>query len=248
MAPKINPDSFRRKKAASLRKMGEILCKYPNLCYTTGAFSAAAEECTRNRPNGPNSWGYNLSGLLFTIKKPRHTIPKNASNTLNLMVNIEVKGFCVDASDDPFEHLAMDIEVSTSPTKNRSICAWHLDRHVFKKGDNDPDDVHPLYHFHYGGNRMDQIKENIGQILLLDSPRIHHPPLDGILAVDFVLSNFAGSVWRELSSDGTYRNLVIESQQQLWKPYFESILVGWKSKPERKGFNTHSIIPTLAMT
>ncbi|MBI1921145.1 MAG: hypothetical protein HYS23_08705 [Geobacter sp.] len=245
MASKVNCDDFRRKKATGLRLLGEVLSKYTE-CKTPDRFQAAAAMCHK-APNGPLSWGYSLDGLLFEIEKPRHTIPRNASKILNLALSVDVQGKCTNDTDDPFLSLAIDIEVFTNPVPRRCLCAWHLDRHIFKAGDNDPNEVHPLYHFHHGGNRMAHLDGGSGDVLMLDPPRLPHPPMDGILAIDFVLSNYAGGLWRKLRDDGTYKALITESQKALWKPYYESIYLGWKSAPDRKGFNTELVMPTLVL-
>jgi hypothetical protein len=58
---------------------------------------------------------------------------------------------------------------------------------------------------------------------LLGPPRLPYPPLDAILAIDFVLANFRGSVWRDLRSVAEYRRLVLEAQHRLWRPYMEML-------------------------
>jgi hypothetical protein len=77
--------------------------------------------------------------------------------------------------------------------------------------------------------------ENLGNVLLLDPPRLLHPPLDAILAVDFVLSNFMGAKWKQLRADEHYETMITHAQELFWKPYVKSLFAaGWGSAKERK--------------
>ncbi len=60
-----------------------------------------------------------------------------------------------------------------------------------------------------------------GSLLLLESPRLDHKPLDGILAVNFVLANFLGLAWQGLlnSEDGRYAELVREAEKRCHLAY-----------------------------
>jgi hypothetical protein len=105
--------------------------------------------------------------------------------------------------------------------------SWHFDRHPDKKSDGKPDKNpdfnHPLYHLHFGGKEINQGQIEYGEVLLLESPRILHPPMDIVLAVDFVLGNFysrsSGKV-NELRDNPLYQKLVKNAQNRFWKPYF----------------------------
>ena len=63
-----------------------------------------------------------------------------------------------------------------------------------------------------------------GQLLLLATPRIPYVPMDGILAIDFILNHFYKSDdIGEVLSNSQYRKAVKASQRRLWKPYYESL-------------------------
>lgn len=69
---------------------------------------------------------------------------------------------------------------------------------------------------------------NYGDLLILDAPRLMHPPLDLFLAVDFLLTNFIESrTWKNLRADTTYQAIVIDSQKDWWKGYFKQISEYW---------------------
>lgn len=74
---------------------------------------------------------------------------------------------------------------------------------------------------------MTKIHHRLGDTLLLDPPRLMHPPMDGILAIDFVLANYAGKIWKSLRDDEQYKRLVVPQFEKIWKPYFGSVTDSW---------------------
>ena len=50
--------------------------------------------------------------------------------------------------------------------------------------------------------------------LVIIVPRLVHPPLDGILAVDFVLSNYFGSQWANLCDEPEYQKIIRAVQEE----------------------------------
>lgn len=104
------------------------------------------------------------------------------------------------------------------------MCSWHLDLET----GSDCRYMHPRYHLTYGGKKMrDEIKKDsdfFGQSLVLATPRIPIAPMDGILAIDFVLNHFYKS--EKISSvlnNTKYREAVKASQKRIWAPYYRSI-------------------------
>lgn len=79
------------------------------------------------------------------------------------------------------------------------------------------------YHFHFGGNKLTEKVENYGQILILDSPRLMHHPLDFILAVDFIVSNFAPDTWENMKKNPDYISILKRAQKLFIAPYFKTI-------------------------
>lgn len=104
---------------------------------------------------------------------------------------------------------------------------WHFDRHITAQAaiqDSEPLEVHPLFHFHFGGDRLaDKRLTNPsawGNLLELRSPRIAHPPLDLVLLIDFVLANFSGRSWQNLvANEKEYSPIVEAAQRRFWCPY-----------------------------
>ena len=56
--------------------------------------------------------------------------------------------------------------------------------------------------------------------------------MDGILAVDFVLANYAGGIWKSLRLDSQYANLITPQFEQFWQPYFTAVTSSWNNPPE----------------
>lgn len=172
------------------------------------------------------SWGYAFAGLEFDLtgNQMRHIRPNDAElDSVELAVSLS--GLCLDesAEDDPFEKLNVNVVVTgLDANANQLVTAWHLDKHEGGKSEFH----HPNYHFHYGGKKIWGSEAtqgfSYGSLLLLESPRLDHKPLDGILAVDFVLANFLGSAWHELKEDDRYTDLVREAEKRCHLAYCQA--------------------------
>ncbi len=244
MAGRINPTNIRKSKARDLRMLGEILGRSRDICMTPEALTSAANRCEGAKND---IWGYNLNGLYFTIPTPRNSIPSGLDSYLTLELSVDICGVCNSDESDKLRSLAVDIEISTINNREKCMCSWHLDRHIYEECDGDSDEVHPLYHFQHGGKRIEELSGEIGRSLILDPPRIGHPPLDGVLAIDFILANFAGSLWRRLRADGAYVNIVKGAQEHLWQPYYEAMSKTWGATQERKVARPEMLMPTLTV-
>jgi hypothetical protein len=84
--------------------------------------------------------------------------------------------------------------------------------------------VHPLFHFQFGGERLNDIDESIRAILIPEAPRVATVPMDAVLAVDFVLSHYFGMLWRKLrDTEPRYRRLVRAATKRYWAEYFAQL-------------------------
>ena len=172
------------------------------------------------------SWGYEFAGLEFNLdfSELRHSKPEDAElDTVELSVSLS--GACLDkaAQNDPFTHLSVNIAVhGLSKDAEPLLSAWHLDKH---QGDESLFD-HPNYHFHHGGRKIWEWKDfDYGSHLLLESPRLDHKPLDGILAVNFVLANFAGAAWQTLKAEeARYMELIHDAEKRCHLAYAHASL------------------------
>ncbi|TVL16725.1 hypothetical protein AYI92_15070 [Shewanella xiamenensis] len=119
-------------------------------------------------------------------------------------------------------------EACSEDTAELAKGAWHLDYHKNNPKGSEPDFIHPSYHFHHGGRAIKDDISNYGDLLIMDAPRLMHPPLDLFLAIDFALTNFLDKrTWKNLRADTTYQEIVKESQKNWWKDYFQQISNYW---------------------
>lgn len=118
----------------------------------------------------------------------------------------------------------MQLYISELKDGKYHMCSWHLDL----EPETECRYMHPLYHLTYGGKKMrDEIKKNpdcFGQSLLMATPRLPVAPMDGILAIDFVLNHFyKAEKISEVLNNSKYREAVKASQVRIWEPYYRSI-------------------------
>lgn len=236
---------FRRERGDEIKKLADLLKRKGVLQDPEPLLSAAAscstppsllEEFKSSKTRkGLEFWSYQISSLLFReVDKDclKHSVPSDLAE-VQITLNAYIYGVCLDDDprdvNNPFVQLSINIETSAlDKRKNVLRCAWHLDKNIVEKGDKLSKFAHPDYHFQHGGIRVRNIT-NYGENLLLDAPRLAHPPLDGILAVDFVLSNYFGSKWIELRDDSEYQKIVRAAQERCWSAYAFSTAMEWRS-------------------
>lgn len=230
----IAPYTFRGNRADDLRRLARIL--YDNgLVRDTEPLLTAAGSCQQEP--GPTKWQYEFEGLVFRpidLKDNqgiRHTHPQSIE-TIEVELHVCLKGEClqVDNLNDPFTELVVELEIrGYSDDATEYFSAWHLDRQIGAELPNQINHaVHPIYHFQYGGDRVwNKPDKSYGLHLLLETPRFPHPPLDAVLAVDFVLSNYFGDIWNELRQDDAYQELIVSAQSMCWRPYAVAATSQW---------------------
>jgi hypothetical protein len=234
----------RKKLATDLRKLQGILYSY----FPTAEISSFESAMTELRNNeripqilyvdsDNDYWGYSLSQLIFNFKStPRHTMPEGCKD-LKLILDIKAVGDCKDLNTlrDTFKWLEFNIVIEGTKFINKVpvtlITSYHLDRHIQGAEDGEAEYPHPLYHFQFGGRKL---KENIealetGNLLVFDSPRIAHHPMEAILGIDFTLSNFFPQVWSKMKAESNeYVNLIEEYQNIVLKPYIHTHASRWQ--------------------
>ncbi len=196
-----------------------------------GPLRSAAAQCGAG--DGA-AWGYELVGLEFDLidSALRHTRPVGAALD-SVKLSVVLSGPCLDADvkNDPFGKLNVNVVVTGLDAAARPlVTAWHLDKH--EGGESAFD--HPAYHVHCGGEKVWAVEQNAdgfsyGSLLLLESPRLDHKPLDGILAVDFVLGNFLGPARHRLQTENErYAELTFEAEKRCCRVYHETALARLK--------------------
>lgn len=61
----------------------------------------------------------------------------------------------------------------------------------------------------------------------LDVPRMMHLPMELILGVSTILSNFSPSTYSKLIENRQFVNLCKDYQEKIWRPYFNSLENFW---------------------
>lgn len=126
-------------------------------------------------------------------------------------------------------------------------CSWHFDLH---EDGNDPKFNHPLYHAHFGGKEINQGQLKYGNVLIIESPRLLHPPMDIILAIDFVLGNFYSrntcKAYNTLLEAPLYHKMVKNSRERFWRPYFLGLASNFAVSHNFQSINHLSVDPPYA--
>jgi hypothetical protein len=225
MAKKTNPEAIRKRMANELIALNRVLREGGvGVFHNPEVLLASANQC---KGSGAANWHYEVAELILKVNVPQNTLPQIKKKTMFVIANMDIRGKYDndDELEDCFTNLAFNIRIEAGEKDN--ICSWHLDRHITSADDIDPQEAHPLYHFQHGGHAMKEIAESLGKVLLLPAPRVAFPPLDATLAVDFLLSNFAGTAWQKLRDDSTYQTLLRDAQKRYWKPYVERLARWW---------------------
>lgn len=218
-----------------LVELGNLLRTY-NVCSDIVPLQSASSEC---RDRIDDRWGYNFSGLTMHVGAGVKCRPTRVQR-FECRLDVAVEGLCPPTiQTDPLLHHKVEIELKApgAAGKPSFLQAWHFDRHSDEDGI--PKLAHPRYHFSFGGKRLENHLDEFGSqhidgILLLDSPRLAHPPFDGVLAIDFVLSNFAGAQWQTLRALPEYRRIVTNAQERLWLPYVQALHAHWDADAHTK--------------
>ncbi|WP_134706018.1 hypothetical protein [Rahnella sp. CJA17(1/100)] len=225
-------------------RLRSFLDRY-GICQDTGPINRLIVKLNANKQGEhAEAFEYSLDDLVFHIEEKNGTIcppqitPKSSpieihlelilkSNGVYNFINIKemsgqlrlVAEWLNDASDDG--------EIKTSHT------AWHFDFHVPESNDGTNLFCHPRFHIQNGGNRLTDSLQNYGDLMIMDAPRLPLPPMDVVLAIDFILSNFFGSVWQEALCDSEYRDVVSRAQERWWRPYYEGIYQHWTNREQK---------------
>ena len=224
---RVNPDKFRRDIATNLSLFERVLSEeVSDIVINTDPIKSAASTAARSSKKA--EWRYELTDLRMRVPLPKQAIPSGCIGPVEIIIDVDLQGVCGEDGTDCITHLGYNLHISAS--NGQFLCAWHFDRHIGEPDDGD--EAHPLYHFQHGGHKMKPHENALGQALLLPAPRLASPPMDAILFVDFILSNFEGKAWRKLRANASYVRLVQESQARHWKPFVGRLAKWWEIGPK----------------
>lgn len=220
-------------KSEVLRSINKLIrlietCKH-EIVDNTGPLYAL--HATLERSQFPNGLKYTLEHLNFKNLSNNQFITGNwERDSLNIQMHLNIK--MQPDSEFQYKNVAeavveLTYDAVTNDQENYAHGAWHLDYHHHNGAPTNF--IHPNFHMHNGGKKVKDEVNDYGEIVLLDAPRLLHPPLDLFLAFDMVLTNFyERRVWADFRADTTYQELIKKSQEKWWKDYYNQIADYWK--------------------
>ena len=199
-------------------------------------------------------WAYECGNLKFSVEGAvAGTIPQQI-NLVEIFFSISATGVFsnADICRNPLSKLNFDIELEGFRELEDKIdnyfASWHLDKNIKST---QTSYIHPEYHLTFGGNRLEgKGVDNFGYALILPSPRVAYPPMDVILGIDFILQNyFPLKKISRLLDESRYKEIVLNSQQRLWKPYYLALSSAWNSSSYttfEQGFEHFNLNPHIS--
>lgn len=203
--------------------------------------------------NGKNEcFNYESDTLIINLKKgdtlPSHfsSVPLHDGIKIFFSAKVDCSISSVLNEKDPFNSLEFNIYAIAITNDSSKVYSLHFDRHIQpQKNQRDSIEPHPIYHFQFGGNKLQQKVENTGDTFFFDAPRIMHHPMEFILGLDFVLSNFLPATWRELQKDSSYSKIMKKYQKHFVYPYFKSIYNHFDNTSQNENWSPQNIYPQL---
>lgn len=229
-----NPHKFRLERAKELNLLAEILVRN-NVSPDPSPVYRAASTC---REDAGDSWGYSVERLIFRLRYIKKPIPSGVYD-VTLTFSMSLTGHCYEDSEirDPLDSLEFNIVINgkhdDEGTTNPVMCSWHLDRDEPPSAGGKHEFMHPCYHFQFGGRHAKGSRLDFGAALILESPRIAHPPMDAILGVDFILTNYIKSSDLNFREESDYKNLLKKAQARMWRPYAHALAHTWHDIPDK---------------
>jgi hypothetical protein len=245
-------EHFKQQYAGELRTLAEILkYKFSAYCPTSNPLYEAAKSCERSEGD---SYKYTLQPMLFRLDSDslHRTLPKKVAD-VSLELTLTIHGHCNlnNEINDPFSEFLLELILNgrRQETQQALKSAWHLDKDEPVPSGQEPEFVHPCYHFQYGGRKMwDGAGEpDYGEALILETPRLAHPPMDAILAIDFILVNYYPRSNTTFRDEENYQQLLRSAQKRVWKPYAQALAALWDTgSPSTNPWPAAKIWPQLA--
>lgn len=227
----MNIEQFRKARSTELKRAGEILQKTISGSFNSSPIFTAAQVLLKEAPalkdgvRNDNYWGYEIENLQIPIPDCKHIRP-NGVKASHLILNMRlIADFKLWGTlNDPFIDLNYNVIIKGSGKTSQHYVGFHIDKHDMLAHSKEP---HPIYHLHYMLNPMNSEHFEYGQSLHLDTPRIMHYPIDFILGLGFLTSNFFPIAFDSLLDDGYFTSLYKTYQNNILKPYSHTLANHW---------------------
>jgi len=252
--PRQLPNSPLREMASQLVAFIQILKKCKILDDTRSIYAIRDKLNASRLRDGVLTWNYSISKMKLQLDVGSVVFPTDGTS-LACNVDFAVNGVVKEGSqrgdfDWQITHTSMNLEFFATGGSTSSQF-WHLDTHIDGPTATPPAEAHPMFHLHFGGSRMAERRSSKsgcwGEMLEMRGPRFAHPPMDLILAFDFILANNTGSKWRDcLCKEKEYNRAVCNSQYRFWRPYETAITDFYQcSRAKQENHCARLFLPTL---
>lgn len=220
---------FRNKRAKELEEIASTLEKVIDGA-DCGPIKAAASSCRDHVPTpetGTNEmdkyWGYEIIDLKFPVTTLKNATPNLDKANVEIYMKFISDMYLWEKEHDSIISLNFSITISGIYQGTVYYNSFHIDKHLGGA----TVEAHPLYHVQYPMVPRKLAKPfNSGHLLILNTPRFCHYPIDFILGITLLLSNINPEAYNALFTIPNYnpfRKLHKESQIRIWKPYFKII-------------------------
>lgn len=223
---------FREERAAQLEQMAILLTNCIGNVNTGPIYQAISQLKDENKiPSlkggkiDAKVWGYDIEDFVIPLESLKHVQPHSITDG-SVIVNMKLRAD-VDVWEDmsdPFLELNFNVHIKGIGDKVYHF-GFHIDRHDIATT---PDEPHPVYHIQYNINPTNANSFDYGSTLYVDTPRLLHFPLDFILGVSFLTSNFFPTAYSFLIEDRAFRKMTAQYQERIFKPYFHTLANHWK--------------------
>ncbi|MCM1218782.1 MAG: hypothetical protein NC548_30220 [Lachnospiraceae bacterium] len=191
-----------------------------NVCKDVTPILRAIPKIGRNG-SGPCK----IEKLEITLPKPANMRPNNIIR-LVAIITVETDGKHVNEADidHMFNNYLFNVIFMGYGQGKEEY--YYSSIHLDYESSNSSGYIHPCFHLTYGGLGVKNIDH--GQLMVLPVPRIPIWPMDFILGLDFILSNFLNKEeYKGLIADSYYRSALRKSQDSIWRPYILAVAHHW---------------------
>jgi len=223
---------FREERAIQLEQMADLLERCIGNIDTSPIYKASGQLRDESKilplKGGiinPDVWGYDIDDFEITLDTLKHVKPTTITGgkiILNLKLRANVNAW--NDMNDPFLEMNFNVKIKGVGDKVYHF-GFHIDRHDLTTT---PDEPHPVYHIQYDINPNHSKEFDYGSVMYVDTPRLLHCPLDFILGISFLTSNFFPTAFLLLNEERGFVKLNEEYQIKIWKPYFHTLADNWK--------------------
>ncbi|WP_286736647.1 MULTISPECIES: hypothetical protein [Sphingobacterium] len=224
--------AFRRARATDLRILRQTLDNKLGDCDTTPLETVISQlnnsdfiPTLKNGDRDQNIWGYDIDGFRMPLDTLNHVKPQDITKgevILNMKLRAKIQDW--NTFHDPFTELAYNVMIKGVGQKTYHF-GFHIDKHTGNVNTKEP---HPVYHLQYNFNPTKSSAPNLGDLFYIDTPRIMHKPVDFILGIGFLTSNFYPIAFESLKDEREFVKLQQSYQEAIWKPYFHTLANQWR--------------------